>query len=51
MKYDSKKGMPFKPCKDCPTPGKCIKAGKCLAAEEKPMKAMGKMAAAMGLKK
>ena len=56
---EMKKGMPFKPCKDCPTPAKCIKAGKCLMSdgdgddkdEKKAYKTIGKMAKAMGLKK
>jgi len=60
MKYESKKGMPFKPCKGCPTPAKCMKAGKCLMDDEEDMdekdekkayKTIGKMAKAMGLKK
>ena len=55
---DMKKGVPFKPCKDCPTPAKCIRAGKCLMAEDddekdekKAYKTISKMASAMGLKK
>jgi hypothetical protein len=31
MGYKSGGKVAFKPCKGCPTPAKCKKAGKCLA--------------------
>jgi hypothetical protein len=34
-KSAGKKAAPFKPCKGCPNPAKCAKAGTCLAKAKK----------------